>query len=64
MPRFKFQNRLKQKLSNLCAFLRQPGLWEPNPPKKVQVFLQILNPVNTAEILAPKLVGDQNEMVV
>ena len=46
------------------AFLRQTGLWEPNPPKNVQVFLQILNPVNDAEILAPELVGGQSEMVV
>ena len=46
------------------------GFFETNrsvgahPPKNVQVFLQILNPVNNAEILAPELVGDQSEMVV
>ena len=34
------------------------------PQKNVQVFLQILNPVNNAEILAPELVGGQIEMVV
>ena len=39
-------------------------LWEPNPPKNMQVFLKILNPVNDAEILAPELVGGQSEMVV
>ena len=33
-------------------------------PKKVQVFLKILNPVNNAEILAPELLGGQSEMVV
>ena len=60
----KFQNGLEQKTSNGWAFLRQTGLWEPNPPKNVQVFLQILNPVNDAEILAPELVGGQSEMVV
>ena len=37
---------------------------EPNPQKSVQEFLQILNPVNDAEILAPELVGGQSEMVV
>ena len=46
------------------AFLRQTGLWEPNPPKNLQVFVQILNPVSDAEILAPELVGGQSEMVV
>ena len=46
------------------AFLRQTGLWEPNPPKNVQVFVQILNHVSDAEILAPVLVRDQSEMVV
>ena len=30
----------------------------------MQVFLQILNPVKNAEILAPELVGVQSEMVV
>ena len=30
----------------------------------MQVFLQILNPVNNGEILAPELVCDQSEMVV
>ena len=46
------------------GLLRQTGLWEPNPPKNVQVFLQILNPVKNAEILAPELLGGQSEMVV
>ena len=46
------------------AFLRQTGLWKPNPPKNVQVFVQILNPVSDAEILAPELVGGRSEMVV
>ena len=45
-------------------FFRQTGLWEPNSPQKMQVILQILNPVNNAEILAPELVGDQSELVV
>ena len=64
IPKFKFQNGLEQKTSNFWAFLRQTGLWEPNPPKNVQVFLQILNTVKNAEILAPELVGGQSEMVV
>ena len=57
IPKFKFQNGLEQKNSNMWAFWRQTGLWEPNPPKNVQVFLQILNPLNDAEILASELVG-------
>ena len=60
IPKFKFQNRLKQKTSSFWDFLRQTGLWEPNPQKNGQLFLQILNPVN-AEILAPELVGGQRE---
>ena len=46
------------------------GFFETNrsvgahPPKNVQIFLQNLNPVNNAEILAPELVGGQGEMVV
>ena len=46
------------------ALLRQKGLWEPYPKTNVQVFFQILNPVNDAEILAPELVGGQTEMAV
>ena len=38
---------------------RKTGPWEPDPPKNVQVFLQILNPMTDAEILAPELVGGQ-----
>ena len=64
IPKFKFQNGLKQKTSNFWAFLRQTCLWEPNPPKNVQVFWQILNHVTDAEILAPELVDGQSEMVV
>ena len=64
IPKFKFQNGLEQKTSICWAFLRQTGRWEPNPPKNVQVFLQILNPVKIAEILAHELVGGQSEMVV
>ena len=64
IPKFKLQNGLKQKTSNCWAFLRQTGLLVPNPPKNLQVFLQILNPVKIAEILAPELVGGQSEMVV
>ena len=64
IPKFKFQNKLEQKTSNFWAFLRQTGLWEPNPPTNLQVFLQILNLVKIAEILAPELVGGQIEMVV
>ena len=45
-------------------FFKQTGLWEPNRLKRFQVFLQVLNPVNIAEILAPELVGGQSEMVV
>ena len=49
IPKFKFQNGLEQKTSNCWAFLSQTFPWVPNPPKNVQVFLQILNPVNYAE---------------
>ena len=63
IPKF-FQNGLEQKTSHGWAFLRQTGLWEPNPPKNLQVFLQILNPVKNAEILAPESVGGQIETVV
>ena len=38
IPKFKFQNRLKQQTPIFWAFLRQTGLWEPNPPINVQVF--------------------------
>ena len=64
ISKFKFQNGLEQKTSNGWAFFRQTGLWEPNPQKYVQIFLQILNPANDAEILAPELVDGQSEMVV
>ena len=64
ISKFKFQNGLKQKTSNFWAFLRHTCFWEPNPPKNVQVFLQFLNPVNNAEILAPELVGGQSGMVL
>ena len=64
IPKFKFQNRLEQKTSKKNFVFRQPGLWEPNPPKSVQVFFQILNPVHSAQILGPELVGSQSEMVV
>ena len=46
------------------------GFFETNrsvgahPPKNVQVFLQILNPVKNAAILAPELLGGQIRMVV
>ena len=36
IPKFKFQNRLKQKTSNCLAFFRQTALWEPNPPTNLQ----------------------------
>ena len=64
IPKLKFQNGLEQKTSNFSFFLRQTGLWEPNPQKNCKYFLQILNPVNDAEILAPELVGGRSEMVV
>ena len=64
IPKFKFQNGPEKKTFNCLAFFKQTGLWEPSPPKNMQVFLQILNPVNDVEILAPKLVGGQSEMVV
>ena len=31
IPKLKFQNGLKEKTFNFWAFLRQTGLWEPNP---------------------------------
>ena len=64
IPKFKFQNGLEQKTSIFWTFLRQTGVWEPNPPQNVKVFLQIQNLVKNAEILAPELVGGQSEMVV
>ena len=64
IPKFKFQNGLEWKTSIFLAFLRQTCLWEPNTPKYLQVFLQILNPVNIAEILAPEMSAGQSEMVV
>ena len=60
IPKFKFHNGLEQKTSNIWSFLRQTGLWEPSPPTNMQVFLQILNPVSDAEVLAHELVGGQN----
>ena len=62
ISKFKFQNGLKPKTSYLWAFLRQAGVWEITPPKNVQVFLQVLNPVKNAEMLAPELVGVQIKM--
>ena len=53
--KFKFQNGLKQKTSNLWNF------FETN---RSVGALQILNPGNNAEILAPELIGGQSEMVV
>ena len=44
--------------------MRKLGLWEPNPPKNIQVLLKIINPVTNTEMLAPELVGDQSEIVV
>ena len=61
IPKFKFQNGLEQKTSYFWAFLRQTGLWEPNPKKNVQVIVQILNPVNDGEIWAPQLLSGQTE---
>ena len=36
IPKFKFQSGLVHTTSNLWAFLRQTGLWEPNPQNNVQ----------------------------
>ena len=49
---------------NFFGFLETNRSVGAQPPKNVQVFLQILNPVKNAEILAPELVGGQSEMVV
>ena len=35
VPQFKFQNGLKQKTFIFWAFLRQIGLWEPNPKNNI-----------------------------
>ena len=48
----------------LGFFLDKQVCGSLTPQKNVQVFLQILNPVNDAEILPPELVGGQSEMVV
>ena len=64
IPKFMFQNGLELKTSSFWAFVSQTGMWEHNPSKMSKYFLQILNPVNNAENLAPELVGDQSEMVV
>ena len=50
--KFRLQN--KQQL----IFFAQTALWELSPPKSVQMFLQILNPLANTETLAPELVGD------
>ena len=55
------QVKLEQKTSNGWDFMRRTGLWEPNPTKNVQIFLQILNPVNDADVLAPDLIGGQEK---
>ena len=47
----------------IVRFLRQTGLYEPNPKKSVQILLQILKPISDKEIWTPGLVGDQIEMV-
>ena len=64
IPKVMFLKELEKKTSNFSDFLRQTGQWEPTPPKMCKYFLQILNPVNNAEILAPALVGYQSEMVL
>ena len=64
IPKFHFQNKLEKKTSHVWAFVRQTGPWKPKPPKNLQEFLQILNPMNDAEILAPEFIDDANEMVV
>ena len=45
-------------------FLDKQVCGSPTRPKMCKYFfLQILNPMNNAEIWAPELVSDQNEMV-
>ena len=61
---FNFKKRLEQPTSISWAFWDKQVCESLTPPKNVQVFLQILNPVNDAEILTPELVGGQSEMVV
>ena len=64
ISKFKFQNGLKQKTSSFLGFfLRQTGLYEPNPLKSLQILLQIPRPVSNMKILTPGLAGDQIEMV-
>ena len=52
-----------RKLQFAGSFFSQTSLREPNPPKMWTFFLQNVNPVNNAEIKAPELVSDQNDMV-
>ena len=63
IPNIKFQNGLEQK-TIFFGFLRQIDLWDPDSQINYQVFFQIQNPVNSAEILARELIGVQSEMVV
>ena len=49
---------------NFCWLFWDKQVCGSPPPKNVQVFLQILNPVNNAEILPPELLGGQSEMMV
>ena len=64
IPKFKFQNELEWTTSFFFGFFETNRSVGAHPPKNLQVFLQILNPVTNAEILAPELLGGQSEMVV
>ena len=52
IPKFKFQKELKKKTSSFWAFLREKkqGCGSLTPNKCARFFLQILNPVNNADI--------------
>ena len=64
IPMFKFQNGLKQKISNFWLFWDKKVCGSLIPQKYANIFLDIVSPVNNADILAPELVGGQSDMVV
>ena len=51
IPKFKFPNR---KLPFFWLFWDKQVCGSQTPPENVEIFLQILNPVNDAEVLAPE----------
>ena len=64
IPEFKFQKDSNKNPQIFGLFWDKNFRWYLTPKKMYKYFLQILNPVNYAEILAPEFVGAQSEMVV